>query len=966
MILKRLFLFALILQVPGLSQSEAQTPSSSEDTIKLLYTLDLGSPPSGLNGSQVGSYISSLGDINGDNYDDWAVGLPASANYKSNEQYTGAIHIYFGGPDRLESETPADMVMYGSAGEQLGLNLTAAGDVNGDGFDDFLCYIYEKPEGGTPGAKWYLYFGGNPLDTIVDLKISKLDIHEGYDNFVSSAGDVNNDGYDDILLSVETRYWAPDTAHVYVYYGGAAMDNIPDVILTGRFDSPISSNDGAVYFGKARGAGDVNNDGYDDVIVKAYDGAELFFGGANMDAERDLFYNDWDGPSFGTRPDVKAAGDVNNDGYDDVLLTVPFGTKTAYIFYGLEFPDPFFDVKIPMWSEIEIPPEFSAAAAGDVNKDGYDDIVLGTGGLWSLYNTGEARVFLGGSNLDTTADFTIKGSLPYTNFGFSLDGGGDFDGDGYDDILVGDVGSPASLITSDDAGSVSVVYGGSTLNESPDAVFSGLGENYGFGSSVADAGDVNNDGFTDLLVGAPNYYDRYYAGRAFLYYGGETMDKDPDLIFDTPTTYNGERRFLGKKLGSAGDVNGDGYNDIYIMETFQVFIYLGGPEMDTQPDYGFTSNNSTARIDKYRFSALGDVNKDGFDDVLFSDISVGIGGTAWLLLGGENLMVGYDATFTGTNSDDNLGSKISAAGDLNGDAYMDFLIAIPGDDTNGPDAGSILVYFGGETINETPSLKILGESDTQHFGISEICGGGDINNDGYDDILYSDPSFSLTESSFEGRIYVFYGGAEMDNIMDANLIGDSANARLGSILKILPDIDKDGFDELLTNNLSENISILFGSEYIDPIVDLTITGEGEFSDFSYNEKDSSAVFLFGDTRNNAAGPQYGRVFAYSYTGQEITFPTSLIPKEDKLQRSYNYPNPFIQSTVISYYLPAEDFVEIKVYSLLGKFVRKIISERQLSGFHEVRFDARDLDGGVYFYRINAGGNVSTGKMVLLK
>ncbi len=144
--------------------------------------------------------------------------------------------------------------MYGSAGEQLGLNLTAAGDVNGDGFDDFLCYIYEKPEGGTPGAKWYLYFGGNPLDTIVDLKISKLDIHEGYDNFVSSAGDVNNDGYDDILLSVETRYWAPDTAHVYVYYGGAAMDNIPDVILNGRFDSPNSAKDGAVYFGAARGA----------------------------------------------------------------------------------------------------------------------------------------------------------------------------------------------------------------------------------------------------------------------------------------------------------------------------------------------------------------------------------------------------------------------------------------------------------------------------------------------------------------------------------------------------------------------------------------------------------------------------------------------------------------------------------------------------------------------------------------
>ncbi len=187
---------------------------------------------------------------------------------------------------------------------------------------------------------------------------------------------------------------------------------------------------------------------------------------------------------------------------------------------------------------------------------------------------------------------------PWSVFGYAVAGGGDFDGDGYADFLIGDIGNAASLNKHDDAGSISLFYGGTSVSDSADAVFSGVADMERFGSSVAHAGDVNNDGYPDLIVGAPNHWDApyHYAGRAYLYYGGETFKNTPDLIFNTTTAYNGYHAFFGKKVGDAGDINGDGFSDIYIEEQFKVSIFLGGVPMDTLADYVLNMKVSTYKL----------------------------------------------------------------------------------------------------------------------------------------------------------------------------------------------------------------------------------------------------------------------------------------------------------------------------------------------------------------------------------
>ncbi|MCX6789302.1 MAG: integrin alpha [Candidatus Gribaldobacteria bacterium] len=172
-------------------------------------------------------------------------------------------------------------------------------------------------------------------------------------------------------------------------------------------------------------------------------------------------------------------------------------------------------------------------AAGDVNGDGYADVVVGSyHGNGGGIDSGQVFVFYGtATGLDNTADLTINGEVADDHFGSALSLAGDVNGDGYTDIIVG------APYKNSNAGKAYIYYGGASMNNTVDVVFSGAAAKDYLGESVAAAGDVNGDGFDDVIVGSPrnNQWSisnpECRAGQAHIYYGGASMDNTADISF---------------------------------------------------------------------------------------------------------------------------------------------------------------------------------------------------------------------------------------------------------------------------------------------------------------------------------------------------------------------------------------------------------------------------------------------------
>jgi hypothetical protein len=362
-------------------------------------------------------------------------------------------------------------------GDQFG-NVAGLGDVNGDEYGDFIV-------GGVEYAK--IYFGGVPFDTIADLRF------DGNDTLVmtskvAGAGDVNNDGYDDVLLGGFFKNGLFPKSIVFLYYGGANMDTIPDF----QFIPPYGIQD---MLGQISGAGDVNNDGYDDFIVGVpynwYDGigrAYLFLGG-------------------------------------DTLSNQPFLT---FVSDSLE-------------------DFFSRAATGvsDINGDDFDDIAICAPKELSTNVPGIVYFYLGGTSLDSIPDIEISGDSSDYNYGKSIHIAGN--------LCTTNINN--FIITSDQY--VYVFFG-------PDSFISidPIGMGFGGYISAGSNGDFNNDGYDDFLIGNTNYINKsgIMVGKVCGYYGNSNLDTIPDFCMEGETKW-GE---YSKYLCIGGDINNDGYDEVMV------------------------------------------------------------------------------------------------------------------------------------------------------------------------------------------------------------------------------------------------------------------------------------------------------------------------------------------------------------------------------------------------------------------
>ncbi len=440
---------------------------------------------------------------------------------------------------------------------------------------------------------------------------------------VSSAGDIDGDGYDDIIIGAYG--WASSRGAAYVIYGGQTS-SLSDFLLGSTTLDPHTT--GFSIFGGATSdrlgfsvssAGDINKDGFDDIIVGAFGvtsnkGAVYVIYGrerssmTNFDFSSDtLNYLSTGfkltgsaiGDSLGR--DVSAAGDINNDGYDDIIIAAYANNNyrgAAYVIYGGEkssLPnrdfgsftlDPHTTGFVIKGQSDNDQVGWSVGTAGDINKDGYDDILVGANGRSS--SKGTVYVIYGGakpsmSNFDFSSvtlnylstGFTITGSTAYDVLGLSVSTAGDINNDGYSDFIVG--GRRLSY-----SGIAYVIYGGEK-SSLPNLDFSSdilLPATTGFTMvgaasdnlawSISTAGDVNKDGYNDIIVGA---HGRTLKGAAYVIYGGEKSSMSNfDFSSDTLNprsmglmiTGAAASDQLGWSVSTAGDINKDGYKDLII------------------------------------------------------------------------------------------------------------------------------------------------------------------------------------------------------------------------------------------------------------------------------------------------------------------------------------------------------------------------------------------------------------------
>ena len=412
---------------------------------------------------------------------------------------------------------------------------------------------------------------------------------------------------------------------------------------------------------------------------------------------------------FGNR--VFSSGDTNGDGHFDILVTSAKwgkGLGRAYLYYG----GPNMDTETDMLftgKEKGCALGNQSGFLTDLNKDGYDDLVIGAPGrTWETKHDGCVNIFYGGPRMDNIPDVVLRGQADSEEHLGLMVTAEDVDKDGYIDILAGAQGY-ANL-----CGRVYLFWGGDPFDTTPDVIFEGEMEKSLFGRRIDAGGDVNGDGYNDILVGARTYGGDAWNGRAYLFLG-HAKDKMNSVCDWT---------FTGKTRGQTGssvelfDIDADGYADAIVGSrgVRSVYIFWGTKDFDpTKPNLVLQAPTGAALGGDD--VECGYFNNDGFGDILSGAYGYpGTGymyGRAYIFYGNSKALMdtNHDYIFGGEcGVDDYFGCEVSA-GDVNGDGHVDALLGAVGANEK---TGRAYLHYG--PFNDTTDITFTWDTTNASIG----------------------------------------------------------------------------------------------------------------------------------------------------------------------------------------------------------------------------------------------------------
>jgi len=436
-------------------------------------------------------------------------------------------------------------------GVEYGIAVSAAGDINRDGFGDIVVGSRKYLVGGERCGAAFIFTGSrNGLSATPHAELSPAVKGAYFGGAVSAAGDVNGDGYDDVLVGAPHYHVSSGyEGAAFVYYGSPA-----GIVLTPAWTRIGLEGDGE--FGSSvSAAGDVNGDGYADVLIgsarytegQSNEGAAFLFLGSESGLASEpawSYQSDQSGAQLGL--DVAGLGDLNKDGYADIAVSAPnydlqdgSDHGLVLVFYGAANS---MDI-LPDWQAGGNQPDAlfgsALASAGDVDHNSYPDLIIGARGVDVIDPLGETMADAGAAYLFYTtptgvspsAGWSMFGNQQYSGYGAAVAGIGDADQDGFSDVGIG---APRQTDDQSEEGFVYVYRGtpqGAAL--SPNWTSSGDKAETAFGAALGDAGDVNADGYSDLVVGAPIYKrdEKTVMGQAYVFHGASSTETQLINIF---------------------------------------------------------------------------------------------------------------------------------------------------------------------------------------------------------------------------------------------------------------------------------------------------------------------------------------------------------------------------------------------------------------------------------------------------